>query len=219
MRSNRNYTSLNRTVAPTEDPISTDEAKDFMKVDTDDEDELITSLISASTRRVEAYLNRQLITATYQLFVDDWCGKSKDAYSSGVYNGTKDILANNNSTTLELPFSPLQSVTHIKTYDDSDTATTYADSNYFVKVTSGEAPNRGSITIRSGSSAPTGLRVKDAIEIEFVAGYGDSGVDVPSAIRNAIKMDVQNMYDNRVSCEMTELCKELLQPYRIYNIG
>ena len=59
--------NLIQTVAPINEPISLDEAKIFMHILEDDEDELITSMIVAAREYAENYTNRQLVTATFEL--------------------------------------------------------------------------------------------------------------------------------------------------------
>lgn len=82
-----------QTVAPTQEPITLDEAKLFMKVIEDDEDDLINVMIVASREYVENYTNRQLMSATFELTNDS------------IYSG------------MALPKNPVQSITKIEYMD------------------------------------------------------------------------------------------------------
>ena len=94
---------------------------------------------------------------------------------------------------ITLPYPPLLSVTHVKTYDDNDVATTWAASNYFVDTTS--IPGR--IVARDGVSLPVATRVANGFEIEFVAGYGDDEADVPETVRTGILIMAAHLHEHR----------------------
>src|SRR4051812_2411410 len=89
--------------APTSEPITRTEVKLHLRVDVDitAEDALIDAHIIAARRLVETHTGRQLITATWDLFLPGF----PDC----------DVLA--------LPNPPLQSVTSITYYDTAETPT------------------------------------------------------------------------------------------------
>lgn len=58
---------LTQTVAPTQQPISLNEAKLFMHIIEDDEDTLIEDMIKTATEYCENFTNRQLEIATFEL--------------------------------------------------------------------------------------------------------------------------------------------------------
>ena len=93
---------------------------------------------------------------------------------------------------LTLGKSPAVSVTHVKTYDDSDNATTMENTKYYVD--SGREPAR--IVLRTGESFPTALRVANAIEVEYVAGYS-SIYSIPEPIRMGILQHIAHLYEHR----------------------
>lgn len=59
-----------QTVAPTQEPITLDEAKLFMHILEDDENTLIETMIAAAREYAENYTNRQLELATFELTTD-----------------------------------------------------------------------------------------------------------------------------------------------------
>ena len=91
-----------------------------------------------------------------------------------------------------MPFSPLVSVTHVKTFDDSDNATTMASSRYFVDT----ASDYGRVVLRTGETWDDMLRVANAIEITYVAGYGSVATSVPAGIRQGIIVLASHFFEN-----------------------
>lgn len=153
------------------DPVSLSEAALHCRVDTTTDHPALQAMIRAATKAAEQYLGRPILTRTYRQFFDAWpCG-----------------------TELELRRSPLVSVTHVKTYDDADTATTFASSNYYVDTVS----QPGRIVLRSAASWPTADRVANPIEVEYMAGYGTDPASVPADIRQAVLMLTANLYEHR----------------------
>ena len=59
---------LVQTVAPTQEPLTLSEVKEFVRVLDDDSDTILTSLIVSVREHVENVTNRQLCVATYELF-------------------------------------------------------------------------------------------------------------------------------------------------------
>ena len=66
---------LVQTVAPTQKPITLEEAKAFLRVTDTADDATINLLIGAVTDHVENVTNRQLNTATYELFCESFITK------------------------------------------------------------------------------------------------------------------------------------------------
>jgi uncharacterized phiE125 gp8 family phage protein len=58
------------TFAPQTEPLSLEEAKSWLRVDTGDEDQLIQSLIVSARLAVEAATNRLLINQHWRLLLD-----------------------------------------------------------------------------------------------------------------------------------------------------
>ena len=82
----------------------------------------------------------------------------------------------------------------------------------------GSARSRERFTLRNGESYPTGLRVANAIEITYVAGYGASS-DVPTDIKQACLTYLAYMFEHRgdlmdgKNVGLPTLATQLLQPY------
>ena len=99
---------LKIATAPAVEPVSLTTAKLHCRVDTTADDDLITALIVAARRHVEAVSRRALITQTWDYVLDDWP-----------------------DTPFEIPLPPLQSITSI-TYVDEDGDSGTVDSGDYI---------------------------------------------------------------------------------------
>ena len=180
------------TTDPTEEPITASEVKTYARIDGSDEDTLIESYIVAVRQAAEQYLGRALITQTITMLLDSWPG---------------DVV--------KLPRPPLISITGVYTTDESDSDTVYASSNYFVQT----IPEPGELVIKFGYTFPTNTeRYKGGFKIIYVAGYGDAD-SVPNNIKEALKMWVTYIYENRVPInEPPDIAKTLLDFERIIRV-
>jgi uncharacterized phiE125 gp8 family phage protein len=148
-------------------PVTVEDAKNHLRIDTDDEDSIIRGFIEAATEWVENATDRQLITASY-------------AFS----------FAEVPDEELELPKSPLVSVDSVTYIDADDEEQTLDPSAY--RVTTNTTP--GEIVF---IDSPDSLADRtDAITVNYTAGYGDPE-DVPYLLQMAILQLVGTWYSNR----------------------
>ena len=133
------------------------EIKAWNKIDSSDDDTVVALIERAVHNWAKEYTNRTLTTVTYQLFIDSIYDVDIPL-QEGMYVGIDRNISTKN---ILLPKSPVTSVTHIKSYDDADTATTFASSNYYLDNVSVPAK----IVLRKGKSYPTSLRVANGLEI------------------------------------------------------
>ena len=170
--------SLVQTAAPSVEPVTTTNQKDWMRVDGSDEDTLIGNLAAASRAYVEMSTNRQMITAT-------WVYKF-DTFPKG------DIV---------LPISPLQSVTSITYVDTAGATQTWSSGLYTVDT----ASDVGRVRPIYDEDYPSSRGYAQDIVVTFVAGYGDASSDVPDTALTAIKLLASNWFENRESNAPIEL--------------
>lgn len=161
--------------APAEEPITSLEAKEHLRVEADDfsQDATIARLIAAARRKVERDTWRVLVTQTWDAFYDGFPA---------------------DSCPLVLPKPPLQSVTSVK-YTDSDgtTVTTFAAASYFVDAAS--EPAR--VALHDGGEWPSDtLRPANGVEVRLVAGYG-AAADVPEHFKQMMLLLVGHWFENR----------------------
>jgi len=179
---------------PAIEPVTLDEAKAHLKVDTTGDDALIGGLISTARTRVEWHIKRALITQSWTHWRDDWpaCG------------------------VLEIPLPPLQAVTSITTYAMNDAASVLDAGTYQVDTAS--MPGRAAL--KAGVAPPLDLRALNCAAVAFRAGYGDTGSDVPADLRQAILQIVACHYANRgdISVEPPAEAFALMQAYRVISI-
>ena len=165
---------------PSVEPVSLDEAKLWLKIDTSpatehDDDDLIESVIIPAARElVEDIIDQCLQTQTLELSLDEFP-------SSGV---------------IELPKGPLQSVSSIKYFDSDGIAYTLDTSNYIVDTSS----NPGRVILAYGTSWPSFVAYpSNPIKIRYIAGHEDNSPydPVDRKIKIAMRLLITHWYDNR----------------------
>lgn len=165
-------TALTQTAAPENEPVTTAEAKLHLRVDHSTDDDLIDILITAARRLVERESLHALITQTWCLYLPAWPA----------------------GTEIELPWPPLQSVTHIKYTDEDGDVNTLSTDVYAVDTDS--IPGR--VYLKPDQSWPSDtLYPGNPIAITFDAGFGDESTDLPAETIAAEKLLVAAMYENR----------------------
>jgi hypothetical protein len=179
---------------------------------------MLTTFISVARQSFEDYLNRQLITETWYLCIDNFGSELMfdSLIPDGVTEGKlSEYLKVDRS--IDVPFYPLQSVTYLKTYDDAGTDTTMSSGDYIVDVYT----EPGRLALKNDTSWPsTYLRPVNGIQIRFVCGYGASGSAVPYPLKQAILEMVGKFYSTR-GCEdasLNSITMAILSPYRLARI-
>jgi uncharacterized phiE125 gp8 family phage protein len=163
--------SLKLVTAPLVEPVSLDEMKSHLRVDIEDHNDLISGLIAGAREYLEGATNRAFVSQTWRLSLDN--------FPAGE---------------IELPKPPLLTVDSIVYLDSEGVETTIDSSDYIVDTDS----EPGRIVLASGASWPTGVSLYpvNPVQIEFTAGYGDAGSDVPQYLRQAVKLLVSHWYEN-----------------------
>lgn len=154
--------------APAEEPVTYDEAKLHLRVDTDDEATPISRMIATARQEAENLTGRALITQTLELGLDRWPG------------------------CIKLPRPPLVSVTSVKYVDTAGVQQTLDAGDYLVD----NYQEPGRIIPAYGKSWPSVRRQPNAILVRYVAGYG-SASDVPAAIKNWMLLKIGTMHKMR----------------------
>lgn len=162
---------LTLVTPPAVEPVTAAEAKLHAKADLDDEDSLFAIWVPAARKMLEDSCSIRLVTQTLKLVLSDWpC----DA--------------------ITLPVEPVSSVSSVKYRDADDVLTTLtAGTDYLTWL-----KRRPPIVYLGPYASWPSLRMgrRDAIEVEFVAGYGGAD-DVPEYAKAAILMAVAYWYENR----------------------
>jgi uncharacterized phiE125 gp8 family phage protein len=181
--------------APLVEPVTLAEAKAYLRVEHDDDDDVIAALIAGARVHVEAQIRRALITQSWRLIRDAWPA-----------DGRMTVLP-----------APLQALTAARVYR-LDGSTQAIDPQAFV-VDTASAPAR--LSFASGAPPAPG-RPFGGIELDIDVGYGDEPSDVPADLRQAIRTLVAHWYENRGVIALGESVAvlpqqvaALLAPYRV----
>ena len=114
--------SLFTITAPTQEPVTLQEVKEYLRVDDSTDERIIRPFIETARRFCEEHTGRALMTQTLTLFLDAF-EDIEDPLWEGMRTGP---YLNYYKNYVVLPRSPVASVTHVKTFDDADTETTLA---------------------------------------------------------------------------------------------
>ena len=200
------------TTEPTAEPLSLQEVKEYLRLEDASDERVVQPLIIAARQFAEEHMNRALMQQTITLNLDTTI-ETENPLWEGMRTAP-DI--NYYKNYVVLPRSPVISVTSLKTYNDSDTASTMAASKYYVDTQ--REPAR--IVLRTGETFPTALRVANAIEVVYVAGY-TSAYAVPEPIRMGMLQHIAYMYEHRGDMYEAQgaptLMKSLYAPYVIHS--
>ncbi len=185
--------------APASEPVTLAELKAQLRKTDSEEDAYLTFLIGYGRETVEQITKRTIARRTLQGFLDFFPGGSSPWWN-GVRDGSLSDFAELPRVML-IPGPPLVSVQSIKTYTDLDVSATMAATDYFVDTS--DLDQLGRVALRIGAVWPIALRTRNAVEINYTAGYVDGAV--PPSLKMGILMVAASAYANRGDC--TEECK------------
>jgi uncharacterized phiE125 gp8 family phage protein len=164
---------LTLVTGPDVEPLTAAEAKARLNIGSEVSDEVMQAYITASRQRIDGadgWLGRAINTQT-------WQGKLDEFPVTNVDGGR-----------IYIPLPPLQSISSVSYLDSNGLPIAVASGDY--QLVMGPRP----FIVPTGSSWPVGGTQADAITIEFIAGYGDAGSDVPEPIRTAIALAVGHIH-------------------------
>jgi uncharacterized phiE125 gp8 family phage protein len=183
--------------APAVEPVTLDEARAFLRVEHNDDDEVIAALTAGSRIHVEAQTRRALITQSWRITADSW-----------PQDGRLTVLP-----------APLQALTAARVYG-LDGNTQALDVQAFV-------PDVGASALAFAPWAlPAPGRLAAGIELDVTVGYGDAAIDVPEPLRQAIRLLTAHWYDNRglvvasgaSGALLPSTVAALIGPYRVMSL-
>ena len=183
-----NYTQV---TAPTTEPISLQEAKDYLRVDSNVEDTLITALIKAARSKVENDTWRKMITQTLLLSMDK--------------NEVKKFIG--------ITGSPIQTINYVKYFDINVVQQTLSTGSYQPNLLNEPA-------IIEITDMPDMADRMNALQIEFVCGYGVAA-SVPEDLKLAMLLLIGHYYEHREAVTVGNMkdlpmaYDALISPYRL----
>jgi uncharacterized phiE125 gp8 family phage protein len=154
---------------PAFEPVTLIEAKDYLKIDHDDEDELIESLIRAARHLIEAASGQMLIHQTWRLTFSAWPVMGR----------------------LRLPLEPLDAIIAARVFD----AAGVAQAINLAALTIDEVARPPAIL--TVGPVPQPGRMVNGIEIDVRVGHGPSAADVPAPLRLAVLRLMAHWFENR----------------------
>lgn len=160
--------TLYRTVDPAGEPVTLADAKAQLRIAHDSEDALISGLIKAARAEVEAQTGMALIDQSWRLAMDFW------PYSRVV----------------RLRRHPVKEILSVTVYGAEGEAAILDPAGYEADLVS--RPARLHFM-----APPAPERRLNGIEVDFVAGFGEAGTDVPDQLRRAVLLLTAYWYEIR----------------------
>ena len=193
---------LKLLTAPAAEPITSANVKIKLGIASADtaSDTQIGWMITAARRWVEARTGRALINQTWQLYFDAF------------------------PRLIELPLGNVSSITHVKYTDTAGSVQTLSASDYQTDLVSVPARIAPSYTATSWPS--TRCNTFNAVEVQFVAGYGAAASAVPEDLIEALYRIVGHWLNNQAALEQgTSITRvpfaveQLVSPYVLHSFG
>lgn len=173
--------------APSEEPIALADAKTWLRLAASEDDAIVSSLIAAARKTVEAMTRRMLATQIWRVALDAWP-------ASGV---------------VRLPFAPLQSIAAVRVYDSGNVAQLIAPTQY----RSFDAADQPRLELCG--PVPSPARAFAGIEIDGAYGCGAADA-APEPLRQAMLTLIGFWYEHRGADEapaMPAAVSALVAPY------
>jgi uncharacterized phiE125 gp8 family phage protein len=164
--------ALSLVTAASERAVTVSLAKQHLRVDHADEDELIGNLVDLAIDTIEQSCNTSLVTQTWDMILPRFpCGS------------------------FYLPRSPVASITSITYYDIANVLQTLTLATYVDQLLSAKPAE---LHLKYGYSWPCTYSRPNAVTVRYVAGFGTEAA-VPPALKAAALMLVGDLYENRSS--------------------
>ncbi|MBA2628006.1 MAG: phage head-tail connector protein [Gemmatimonadales bacterium] len=173
--------SVRLVTPPAVEPVDLESLKRHLRVEHNEDDELIATLGQAAREFGETYTRRAWMTQTWERVIDTFPWSA-----------------------LSLPYPPVQSIESVTYVDRNGATQTWAADQYTLDL-AGDG-GFGRLYPVFGGVYPTDLRWHPGgVVVRFVAGYGDVpetladplAASVPAAGRAALKLIVGHLYAHR----------------------
>jgi uncharacterized phiE125 gp8 family phage protein len=180
---------------PAIEPMSLEETKTFLRIEHNDEDQLIAALIAGARSHIEAQTQTALIAQDWRVVLDAWPQPGRIIVRPG----------------------PLKALNATRVFD--------CNGDPHMIDPQAVAPDFGASTLAFVPWAmPVPGRIAAGIEIDVTVGFGDDAEDVPESLRQAIRMVVAHWYENRgfmggnQNASSPATVAALIAPYRMLSI-
>jgi uncharacterized phiE125 gp8 family phage protein len=176
---------------PAAEPVSLADAKNFLRVEHDDDDELIGELIASARMQVEQAARRVLITQQWRIVLDRWPA----------------------SGWIVSPVNPVVSLDAARVFPFEGAAVSLIAAQFTINAAAAPA-----IIAFQRTNVIAPGRTSGGIELDVTAGYGDAADDVPAPLRQAIRLFVARNYEHRDRLQadgMPDAVSALIAAYRV----
>lgn len=178
---------LLRLEAPATYPITVEDVIARLRMDVCENPAGVEGLIAAATRAVENKTQRALVSQKWVFILDGFPGGNY--CSAGFYD---HVYLKRNSNVISIPLPPLISIDAIKYIDVDGIEQVLAPTEYAVDIST----YFGSVYPGYGKAWPATRNQRQAVRIEFTAGYGDAD-DVEPDLVLALTMLIGHYDINR----------------------
>ena len=153
---------------PSAEPISLAELKAHLRIDGGDEDVLLAGLIRVAREHLERMAGLALISQGWRLYLDGWP-------AAGI---------------VEIARGPVLSVEAVRAFDELGEENEIALVGHVLDGV--RRPAR--LWLRE---QPDARQAVNGIEVDFTAGFGEAGEDVPDTLKRAMLIHAAHMYEFR----------------------
>lgn len=222
--------ALKLITPPATEPLTLAETKAYLKLNDINDDTLISQMITVIRKSCEDWTGRALVTQAWTLWRDAFPQRQYNRIPHDGYFELPVDWADDPQHVIAIPRPPLQWVSFLKTYDTSNQATIFDAGQYLLDT----ASEPGRIVLNAHAAWPSGLRPANAVEIEFIAGYGEASA-VPDALKQGMLLWIKLLYADRnwlfeqgeSTAGLVEFNRSdvpppvvsLWSPYKIYSLG
>lgn len=200
---------------PETDPVSLGELKQHLRIDSNDltDNAMISALGKSAAKHLDGWTGILgglcLVEQTWKHFYKMFpCGASYDC---------NDLMQN----VLRFKLAPVKEIVSVKYYDTAGVLQTLSAGAYSLLPTDALGESLSSIP---GATTPWPTSVyasarPDAVIVEAKFGFG-SAADVPETLRQAMRMHVAHLYENREAAGVPNLTEvplgyaDMIAPYR-----
>lgn len=176
--------ALFRTSGPDAEPLTTAECKAHLRVSHSNDDDLIAGLIRAAREEVERHTGVGLIDQDWRLALDCWP----------------------QSEHVTIPRHPVKQILSVTIYGSEGEASLLDPAGYQLDPLSRPA------RLHFKNRPSPGIAM-NGIEIDFRAGHGEAGTDVPDLLKRAMMLLVAHWYEFRAEYGAADQPVSLPQGY------
>ena len=203
---------------PTIEPVTADELRAHLAETVDGLPyDQADDLIATAREMIEETTGIAMINQTWRLVLDAWPSQRAEWWDGVRQGAIADI--NGAPDYVYLPRYPLASIDSVTVYDDANTPAPVVVADTF-NVDTYQKPGR--MVLRNGATWPIALRNSNAIEVDYIAGFGATAASVPPTLRRAVKQVAAYLYshtgDDCTPDDALSAAGALLGAYRVKRI-